>query len=67
MKPWIQPQHYMSPIPKKKLANRNNTNHDCVCTYNPSTWELEAGGSGIQGYPWLHIKFQASQGYKEPW
>ena len=22
--------------------------------YNPSTWELEAGGSGVQGHPRLH-------------
>lgn len=26
-----------------------------VYVYNPSTWELEAGGSKIQGHPWLHL------------
>jgi hypothetical protein len=32
--------------------------------YNPSTQETEAGGSSeIQGYPLLHSKFEASQGY----
>lgn len=31
-----------------------------VHTYNASTWELEAGGSGAQGHPWLPTEFKAS-------
>lgn len=27
-------------------------------TYNPSIWEVEAGGLGSQGQPWLHSEFQ---------
>lgn len=29
-----------------------------VC--NPRSWELETGGSGVQGQPWLHIELEAS-------
>lgn len=28
----------------------------------PRTWEVEEGGSGVQGQPWLHNKFQNSLG-----
>jgi hypothetical protein len=31
--------------------------------YIPSIWELEEGGSGVQGHPWLHIKFEYSLDY----
>jgi hypothetical protein len=31
-----------------------------VHTYNPSTWEGEAGGSRVQGQPGQHSKFKAS-------
>jgi hypothetical protein len=36
------------------LANTSQLSHRV--TY----MEVEAGGSGIQGHPWLHNKFQAS-------
>lgn len=32
-------------------------------TSNFSPWEPEAGGSEVQGHPWLHSKFEASLGY----
>lgn len=32
-------------------------------TYNPSTCEVEAGGSGIQSQPWIHNTLEASLGY----
>lgn len=32
-------------------------------TYNPSIWEVYAGGSEIQGHLWLHSEFEASPGY----
>jgi hypothetical protein len=32
-------------------------------TFNPSTWEAEAGG--FQGQPGLQSEFQDSQGYTE--
>lgn len=25
-----------------------------------STWGVEAGGSGVQGHPWLHSEYEAS-------
>lgn len=31
--------------------------------YSSSIWEAEARESGVQGYPWLHIKFKVSMGY----
>lgn len=31
--------------------------------YNPSTQEVEAGGSEVEGYPWLRIKFQDRLSY----
>lgn len=30
------------------------------------TWEVEAGGLGVQGYPWLCSNFAASLGYIRP-
>lgn len=30
---------------------------------NHSTWEVEAGGSGVQSHPQVHQKFQAILGY----
>lgn len=41
--------------------------HHCInqaCS-NPSIWEMEKGGSDIQGHSWLHSKFMASLGYME--
>jgi hypothetical protein len=32
----------------------------------PSTWQVEAGRSEIQGHPWLHSKFKVSPGNIEP-
>jgi hypothetical protein len=34
-------------------------------TFNPSTWEAEAGGFLIQGQPGLQSELQDSQGYTE--
>ena len=31
-----------------------------VHTCNSNTWEVEAGGSEVQGHPWLHSEFKAS-------
>ena len=33
---------------------------------NPTTWQVEAGGSEVQGHPQLHSKFKASLGYMKP-
>lgn len=33
---------------------------------DPSTSEVETGGSGDQSHPLLHIKFEAILGYKRP-
>lgn len=32
--------------------------------YNPSTWEMGAGGLGIQGHPWLHTELETSLDWK---
>lgn len=37
-----------------------------VHTCNPSTWELEARESGVQGRLWLHSEFEASVGEMTP-
>lgn len=31
-------------------------------TPKTSTWGVEAGGSGVQGHPWLHSEYEASLG-----
>lgn len=33
---------------------------------SPSTWEVEVGGSGIQGLPRLHSKYRESLDYMWP-
>lgn len=32
---------------------------------NPSSWEVQAGGPGDQGYPWVHSKFQAGKAIRD--
>lgn len=34
-----------------------------VHTYDSGTQEMDMGGSGAQGYPWLHNKLKANLGY----
>jgi hypothetical protein len=34
-----------------------------ACAYKLSIWEMDEGGLGIQGPPWLYSKFEVSQGY----
>lgn len=34
-----------------------------VLTGNPSTWEMEAGPSGVQGQPWPNSESKSSQNY----
>ena len=34
-----------------------------IHAHNLSMWELEVGGLGVQGQPWLHHDFFASWGY----
>lgn len=33
---------------------------------HPSNWEVEAGGSGVEGHPQLHNEFETSQGNVRP-
>lgn len=42
--------------------SKDQTQHAGTC-YNPSTSEMEVGGPGVQGQPWLHRQFEASLGY----
>lgn len=35
-------------------------------TYNPNTWEIEAGRSSVQGQPPLHSEFKSSLGHVRP-
>ena len=37
-----------------------------VHAFNPSTWEAEVGESEVQGFLWLHSKFEATLGYMRP-
>lgn len=46
-------------IPRPPLQKLSTVAHTC----HYSTWEVEAGGSGVQGYPWLQGKFKVSLGY----
>lgn len=34
-----------------------------VHSHESGTQEMEMGGSGVQGYPWLHNRLKASLGY----
>ena len=34
----------------------------CICAV-PTSWEVKAGGSEVQGYPWLHSEFKVSLSY----
>lgn len=34
--------------------------------HNPSTGEVEVGGSEVQSHPWLYCEFEASLGYVRP-
>lgn len=50
-----------------KASNSNPNTREpgmVVHTQNPTTEEVEVGGSKIQGHSWLHSKFKASLGYK---
>ena len=35
-----------------------------MVVYSCNSREVEAGGLGVQGQPWLHNEFQASLGYR---
>lgn len=35
-------------------------------TCNPNSWEMEVGGLGVHGHPWLYIWFEISLGYINP-
>lgn len=37
-----------------------------VHTHSPSTWELEAEGSGVSGHPELQSRLEVSLGYMRP-
>lgn len=36
-----------------------------MLAWDSITWELEAGGPGVQGHPQLHITFKASLNWEE--
>lgn len=37
-----------------------------VCVYNPGIWEMEAGGSGVQGHPLQQSTSNVSLDYVRP-
>lgn len=43
----------------ERCATPGGLAHACY----PNTREVEARRSGVQDYPWLHKKFEASPGY----
>lgn len=44
----------------------HQTRYESIQICNPSTAEVEAGGSNAQGFPQLHIEFKAILGYLRP-
>lgn len=38
--------------------------HGGVHLESQCAWEVDAGGPGIQGQPWLHSRFETDLGYK---
>lgn len=50
---------------RKICLNKNQKEPSIVAQVcNPSTWEVEAGRSGVQGYLQLHREFKASLNLK---
>ena len=37
-----------------------------LASFDPGTWEVDAGGARVQGHPWLQSEFKASLGYGRP-
>lgn len=37
-----------------------------LASFDPSTWEVDAGGERAQGHPRLQSEFKASLGYVKP-
>lgn len=48
--------------PGEKSEKLDLVVHAC----HPSHQEAEAGGSRVQGHPWLHSKLEGSLGYSRP-
>lgn len=38
-----------------------------ACNENPTTWEVEARESEIQGYPQMRTELESSLGHTRPW
>lgn len=57
------PSMHMAPSLSPSMVYSGIMAHAC----NSGTQELEAGGSKVQGCPWLHHKFNASLGDMRSW
>lgn len=63
----LQPRPYMQPSQSQAgiLWQRRSEPGMVIHVYEPSLLEMEAGGLGDQGHPWLY-KFEAGLGYLSP-
>lgn len=58
---WLD-AHITCTRPWGSIPSTTQTWHAWMHAYNLSTWDMEAGGSGIQGHSCLHSKLKASLG-----
>lgn len=49
-------------LSKRKQRDQGLVAYAC----SPSTQEVDAGGLGVHGHPWLHSKLEASLGHMRP-
>lgn len=49
----------MQLVPSPALYKVDVETHTC----HPSTGDVDAGGSGVEGHSWLHNELEASLGY----
>lgn len=45
---------------RESLGSVPNTSGVAIHVHNPSTWQVEAGGSEMYSHPWLNSEFEAS-------
>lgn len=54
---------------QSKNKNKSKRNGTGIVGYmcNPTSWEVEPGGSDTQGHPGLHHEFKANLGHPKPY
>lgn len=51
---------------REMVSERQSLKAMIAHTPDPYTLEAEARGAGVEGQPWLYIKFKASVSFMEP-